>query len=89
MATLAPNTDRFPADENRIEAIKAYMENTFLVAKNLNLPIIDVYHQSQDLLGNGLLDYIDPKDYIHPSTTGHQFIAKRIVEALVKNQILE
>jgi len=100
MATIAPNREQFgrgPGGVNwNIEtqdihtaAINTYLQNTFTIAKNLNLPLIDAYSQSRDLLGNGLLDYINTHDHIHPSVAGHQFIAKQIINTLVTTKILE
>lgn len=100
LATITPNSDQFglgpggvnwdsEAQTRQTDAINAYLKNTFQVAKTLKIPIIDAYYPSQDLLGNGLLNYISAHDHIHPSVAGHEFIAKRIVETFITSRILE
>lgn len=100
LATITPNLEQFgkgpggvnwPEDQvtTHLEAINAYLKNTFKVAEDTQTAIIDAYYPSQDLLGNGLLDYINSHDHIHPSQKGHQFIASRIANAIVASRMFE
>ncbi len=57
------------------------LENAVGLSKALNVPLIDAYHESTD--ESKLKKYVSPQDGIHPSTEGHEMIAKKIVETIV------
>ncbi len=66
-----------------------YIENHIKFAKDHNIPLVDVYHQSQDKTGNGLLQYINAGDHIHPSQEGVNFIQDRLAQFMVDTKIFE
>ena len=59
------------------------LENIIGLSSNLNVKLIDAFHPSQK--GNsayGKPEYVNTSDGIHPSVTGHQFMASKIAEIL-------
>ncbi|MBI2009571.1 MAG: SGNH/GDSL hydrolase family protein [Candidatus Chisholmbacteria bacterium] len=100
MATIAPHHELFgtgPGGVNweggavaeHTQAIHAYLENTINTGNALGIPVIDVFHPSQDSEGNGQLRLISPHDHIHPSAAGQNFIAQTIAQTLVSLKLLE
>lgn len=53
------------------------LDNAVNLAKDLKIPLIDVYHAS-----GGNKSYVNPSDGIHPSVAGHEFTAERIASSL-------
>lgn len=60
------------------------LENAVGLSTALQLPLIDVYHQSiaNPELKEGDKKYINPVDNIHPSVEGHEFIADIIAQTI-------
>lgn len=97
MATIAPHHDRYAegvvnlSTEERIKWAKerdSYIKNHIEYAKNHRLSVINIYQKSLDGTGGGNIDYIDTRDFIHPSPTGIEFISWEIAEFIFKNRIL-
>lgn len=97
MATIAPHHDRYAegaanlTTDERIKWAKqraAYIENHIDYAKKHKLPLINVYEKSLDENGGGHIDYIDTRDFIHPSPTGIEFTAHQIAEYIFKKRLL-
>lgn len=89
MTPIAPNEDTFGLNsrdlspETRrewVEERRAYIENHRDFAREHGIPLIDVYAVSQDEDGNGLPQYIDPNDYIHPSAAGVELMASEMAK---------
>lgn len=93
MATIAPdkktygqsvtdsNADsRWAQAEERIE----YINNHIKYANEHNIPLINAYEGSLDTTGNGMTNYINPDDNIHPSDEGLQYMG-----ILMKDRITE
>lgn len=68
--------------------INSYLEKAISVAQSQNIPIIDLYHQTIDKNGEGIAEFVNPSDGIHPSQKGHQFIASQISAFLTKNKLI-
>lgn len=88
LAEIAPLRDDFGRGPNGVnwDTNTAYehsghiieqLENAANLAKNLNVPIIDVFHSS-----GGNKTYVNPSDGIHPSAAGHEFTAEKIAGSL-------
>ena len=97
LATLSPNRFKYGegqvdlSDEMRskwVEERISYIKNHIEYARSRNIPLINVFEKSQDLLGNGNIDYLDKKNYIHPSPKGIIFISKEIAKYIYKNNLL-
>lgn len=97
MATIAPHHDRYAegasnlTTEERIKWAKertAYIKNHIEYGKNHRLSVINIYQKSLDEMGGGNIDYIDTRDFIHPSPTGIEFISWEIAQFIFKNRIL-
>lgn len=99
-ATIAPNANRFGDGAaglsfsvidkwQRTTTIKKYLENTVRFASGEHLPLADAYHPSLMPDGNGNLVYINSGDHIHYSDKGRALMAKKIAEAIAKNNLLE
>lgn len=97
LATIAPHIDRYAegianltTEERRKWAKErdAYIRNHIDYAKKNNLPLINVYQKSLDSNGGGNIDYINTGDFIHPSTTGVQFLNQEIAGYIFKNRLL-
>lgn len=97
LATIAPNKENYAkstrdlSDEVRDKWVAeriAYMDNHIKYAKYHNIPLINVYKDSQDIFGDGKMIYIDNKDFIHPSPLGIIFISKKIAEQINKQNLL-
>lgn len=97
MATIAPHSDRYAEGvvnletEERIKWAKertAYIKNHIEYARSHKIPLINIYQKSLDEMGGGNIDYIETRDFIHPSPTGIEFISKEIAEFIFKNRML-
>ncbi|MBI3103707.1 SGNH/GDSL hydrolase family protein [Candidatus Daviesbacteria bacterium] len=97
LATIAPHQTRYAegvanlSTEERINWAKeraSYIKNHIDYAKNHKLPLINVYEKSVDDSGEGNIDLIDTRDFIHPSPTGIEFISREIAEFIFKRRIL-
>lgn len=65
-----------------------YVLNHIAYAKAHNIPIIDIYHQSQTAWRDGTLKYINKLDHIHPSLIGIFYIDDQIARFIYKNRLL-
>jgi len=91
LATIAPNKDTYAkssrdlSEEVRLkwvdERIK-YFENHIKYAQDNNIPLINIYKDSQDIFGNGKMIYIDDEDFIHPSPLGVIFISQKLADGI-------
>lgn len=98
IATIAPlhkdfakgNTDL--SSEKRVDWAKereAYLENHIKYAKDHNIKILDLYHQTKNINGEGTSLFINPLDNIHPSPIGVYYISKEIADFINKNKLLD
>jgi len=96
MVTIAPNKTHFaqgvyelsPEERTRwAEERIAYIESTVAYAKENKIPLINVYEKSLNSDGSGNLIYINPDDYIHPSSEGIDLISRLIAEFIYQNRI--
>lgn len=71
-------------DFRREEAdwIKRYLENSVEFANLQNLPLVNAYNATLAEDGYGKAFYVNPKDDIHPSDAGHDFVSWLIFEKL-------
>lgn len=74
---------------HKVATIKKYLESTVRFAIGEKLPLADAYHPSMDTTGNGYERLINAGDNIHYSPLGRKLMAEKIVEAIVKNRLLE
>ncbi len=97
MATIAPSRTEYAKGVVKLtQAVRNiwvtervnYIENHINYAKNHNIPLIDVYHQSLDKNGSAILKYIDHTNFIHPSAAGIKLISQSIADFLKQNNIL-
>lgn len=78
-------------DEDReiwVNERNKYIQNHINYAKNHNIPLIDIYSKSFDEDNKVNLDLINKDNYIHPSSTGLQFMSENIANYLFENNIL-
>ena len=94
IATIAPNKDRYAEGVVNLTTEKrqewaaervAYIKNHIQYAKSHHIPLINIYEKSLDKDGTGNIDYINSKDFIHPSPTGVYFISEEIAKFLYSN----
>lgn len=80
-----PGGVNWPADlaNSQAEKIVEQMQNVFVAARDLDLPLIDVYNASL-VSGSeyGQEQYVGTHDHIHPSVLGQIFTADIITETL-------
>lgn len=97
MATIAPHHDRYAegvvnlSTKERMKWAKeraSYIKNHIAYAKNHRLNVINIYQKSLDETGGGNIDYIDTRDFIHPSPTGIEFMAGEIANFIFRKRIL-
>ena len=97
LATIAPNKRTYAqgsielsqeARNKWVDERIAYMTNHINYAKKHNIPLINVYKDSQDFFGDGKMIYIDDEDFIHPSPLGVIFISKKIAEQINQQNLL-
>ena len=77
-----PNMARDAAYDQANRIIEQ-LENTFGVAKNQGIPLINVFSETQVNGKYGSKFDTNPDDGIHPSVAGHQLIASKIVSTIV------
>lgn len=97
MATIAPHSDRYAEGVINLETEErkkwakertAYIKNHIEYALSRKLPLINIYEKSLDENGGGNIDYIDTRDFIHPSPTGIEFISGEIADFIFSKRIL-
>lgn len=96
VATIAPSSlyGKGVVDLSPTERIKwanerrAYIENHISYAKRHNIPLINVYEKTLNKNGTTNDRYINPGNYIHPSSLGVSLISQTIADYLYKNKIL-
>lgn len=98
LASLAPShtmygvgaVDLSPAQRDEWATERdMYIENHLTFAKDHNIPYVDVYHLTKDKKGSGLLKYLSPGDYIHPSQAGVLFIQQQLAKYFIDAKIFE
>lgn len=93
LAEIAPLNNGFGKGEKGVnwgedrarkqaEDIIEQLDDTVSLAKELNIPLINVYHLSQTDGKFGSSIYINSDDGIHPSDYGHKFMADLIAKAI-------
>lgn len=97
VATISPNKVIFAkskvdlTDEARVQWVKeriAYIQNHIDYANSHNIPVINIFKDSLMENGDGNPDYINTRDYIHPSPSGIIFISREIADFIYRNKIL-
>jgi hypothetical protein len=99
-STIAPNSKKFgdgaaglsfsATDKwQRTQVIKQYLDSTVKFAQGQRLPLADVYHDSIDTSGDGILSYINGGDHIHYSESGRDLFAKKVADTIISNKLLE
>lgn len=95
MATIAPNSKKYGGDgldltpEKRAawaNERKQYIKNHIKYAKDHQIPLINVYQKSLNKDGDGDLNYIETKSYIHPSPLGLYLIGEEVAK-VVKEEL--
>ncbi len=98
LATIAPSRTLYGVGAVKLDAAQRadyaserelYIENHIAFAKAHNIPLVDVYNQTKDRNGNGLLKYINPTDHIHPSQVGVNLIQDQLAKYLIDAKIFE
>lgn len=96
-ASIAPNKHIFgdgvlnwsgALKENSSLIIKAYLQNMVNFATSEHYPLADAYHPSLDSTGNGLEQYINIGDHLHPSPEGALLYSQKIIEAIKSNAMI-
>jgi len=98
LATIAPHKQSFgqgaegvnwTQDQAWLQAnrINQYLKNSLLFAQEMELPSVDVYHQSLDENGEGKLEYIKAEDHLHQNEAGNRLIAKLLAEKIYQLKI--
>ncbi len=96
-ASLAPDKTRFGqgslnlTPEKRVQWAserRSYIENHISYANAHNIPLLDIYHNSQNVLGESANIFISETDHIHPSPVGVYFISKSIAEFIQDQKLL-
>jgi hypothetical protein len=96
MTPIAPNKEFFAmgtvnlSQSQRTDWVNeriAYIKNAIEFANSRNIPLINVYQKSLTPNGDGDLKYIDPHDYIHPSSAGIALINQTIADFIFQNKI--
>jgi lysophospholipase L1-like esterase len=94
LATIAPNSAVYAkssaagaswSEEGRWDQarlVRLYLDTFIRFAKNQNIPLVDVYHESLDTRGEGDLLNINKSDYIHPSVAGFRLIADLLARGI-------
>lgn len=70
-----------------VEERVVYIKNAIVFAEKNNIPLINVFEKSLTTDGKADLKYINPSDYIHPSTEGINLISKTIADYIFQNHI--
>lgn len=79
-----PGGVNWPAQTSSEHVLKIIeqLENAQVVAKNLNVPLIDAMTKSRVTGKYGNPMYVSKHDGIHPSESGHAYMARLIVQTL-------
>ena len=102
VVTFAPDLDHFlesvpvfyntplPIRRKMAEERIVYLKEAIKLAKELNLPLANVYQTSLENAKKGipLSENINPDDWIHPSETGLKLVSEEIVKTLFKETII-
>lgn len=97
LAEIAPTVEKYGegqvelSDEKRAEWAlerRSYIENHINYAKSHNIPLINIYEKTLDENKVSNLEYINPDDYIHPSSVGVGFMSEEIAKYLWENKII-
>lgn len=97
-ATIAPNGNIFgdgvlnwlPQDKkNKAITIRSYLQNMVNFASSTRLPLADAYHPSLRDDGEGDPSFISGSDHLHPSGNGGYLFSQKVVEAIVKNKLID
>lgn len=97
VATIAPSKERYAEgivvlmpDQRKSWAEEriAYIQNHIDYAKAHKIPLINIYEKSLNDKGEANIDYLNSKDFIHPSDTGIQLIDSQIAEEISKQKII-
>lgn len=83
-----PNWSR----ENQLEWNKtthAYLKNLLRLAASEKYPVADAYTPSLDSSGNGLTQYINATDHLHPSEAGKRLFAEKIAETIQHYSLIQ
>ncbi len=97
LATISPNKKYYGAhlldlsDEVRAKWVQeriTYIKNHIDYAKSHGIPVINVFEKSLDIIGDGNLQYVEDKNYIHPSPKGIILIQKEIANFIFQNHLL-
>lgn len=75
------NWDEQTSEEHALKII-AQLNNVYTVAKEQNIPVIDVYKSTKTNDPFGNQRYTNPDDGIHPSEEGHAITADSIVKSV-------
>jgi len=70
------------------QKIGQYLESTTKLALTLGVPLVDCYHPTLLSDGEGNQAYINQADHIHPSASGHAFIAQKIAERIFSENMI-
>ncbi len=93
LATIAPLKSNFgkgPGGVNwdsdtawtHATKIQTHLEKSISIANSLAIPVIDCYHPTLQSNGEGIKTFVNSHDGIHPSVSGHQFIAQQIAQSI-------
>lgn len=97
VATIAPSKQRYgegvvdlaPGEREKWAKERiAYMQNHINYAKSHNIPLVNIYEKSLNKDGEADTNYLDDRNFIHPSILGTQFISQQIADFLFKEQII-
>lgn len=97
MATIAPDKKTYAQSLNhtrdgegwaQAEERIGYITNHIDYALENNIPLINVYQESLDELGDGDTKYINPDDDIHPSAEGLALIARVMTRRIKEEKII-
>ncbi|MBI4067146.1 SGNH/GDSL hydrolase family protein [Candidatus Gottesmanbacteria bacterium] len=97
-STIAPNSKTFgdgvlnwnaQDKKNKATTIKAYLQNMLNFASSSHIPVANAYHPSQERNGEGNPKFISTTDHIHPSSEGGYLFSQQILDAIVKNKLIE
>lgn len=97
LATLGPSKTHYAQGNRDLDPVTRlnwanerayYLENHINYANSHNIPLIDVFHPSLLPTGSVDLKYINPHDYIHPSTLGLELIASKSADFIFNNNII-
>jgi len=68
---------------------RAYMEGFINYAHKRGLPLLDVYHQTLNKNGSLRTEFVNKKDYIHPSDFGAAYIQDRLGQFIISHQFVQ